>query len=64
MKNEAGFRVSVWFPNRDQWVIHALQAKIRAYEDAGLPHSRAEILRAIIKRALEDTLEQQDRSDV
>jgi len=60
-KHEKGFRVSLWFPDRDSWIQHAINKKLREYEDAGIPYSRAELLRTIIKSTLS---EPQDQSDI
>ena len=56
MPDKAGFRVSVWFPNRDQWILHLLNAKMLVREHAGIPCSRAELLREIIIERLREDL--------
>jgi len=52
-KVEKGKRLSVWVSEKDYWMFHALESMVRKRESIGMPCSKSDVIREILKERLE-----------
>jgi hypothetical protein len=51
-KQETGIRISFWLGRDDMWIKDVLESRVRALENRGLPTTKSDEIRKILREHL------------